>query len=146
MGWIWRLCAFQHNKHKGVVKLQYAGAYNPLYIIRNDKSAQISDDIEIIKADRQPVGYYEVKVEQSFTNHDIELQKGDTVYIFSDGYQDQFGGPKGKKFSRSQFRELLCSVQDKSMSEQHDILNKTIEKWKGSEEQVDDILVIGMRF
>jgi len=141
------LCAFRHDKKNGNTKLQYAGAYNPLYIIRNNKSTQSSDDIEIIKADRQPVGYYyEGKEEQPFTNHDIELQKGDTIYIFSDGYQDQFGGPKGKKFSRSQFRELLCSVQDKNMSEQHDILNKAIEKWKGNEEQVDDILVIGMRF
>jgi len=133
------LCAFQQDKDNGVVNLQYAGAYNPLYLIRNE-----SVELFEIKADRQPVGYYEGH-DKPFTSHHLQLQKGDTLYIFSDGYQDQFGGPKGKKFSRSQFRELLCSVQDKSMSEQHDILDKTIEKWKSAEEQVDDILVIGIR-
>lgn len=148
------LCAFRHDQKNGNTKLQYAGAYNPLYIIRNDKNTQNSDGIEIIKADRQPVGYYEDKEEQPFTNHEIELQKGDTIYIFSDGYQDQFGSIKDKKFSQKRFRELLYSIYEKPMKTQKQILDTTIEEWKSHMDpvsgknfkQTDDILVIGMRF
>ncbi|MBW8049799.1 MAG: SpoIIE family protein phosphatase [Cytophagales bacterium] len=128
----------------GIATLQYAGAYNPLYIFRNIKNSDNANGLEVIKADRQPVGYYGDN-EKPFTNHHLQLRKGDTLYIFSDGYQDQFGGSEGGKFSPGQFRELLFSVQDKKMSEQHDVLDKTIEDWKGNEEQLDDILVIGVR-
>ena len=83
---------------------------------------------------------------QSFTNQEIKLQKGDTIYIFSDGYPDQFGGPKGKKFKHKQFQELLMSLQDKTMDQQRTILDQTIMTWMGELEQIDDILVIGARF
>ena len=73
------------------------------------------------------------------------MKKNDTVYIFSDGYSDQFGGPDGKKFKYGNFKKLLLSIQDKSMMDQKQILDQTIEDWRGNLEQVDDILVIGVR-
>lgn len=121
-------------------KLQYAGAFNPLYIIRKD-----SQDVEEIKANKFPIGNFVGEEEQKFTNHEMDLNEGDTIYIFSDGYADQFGGPKGKKFRYKNFRDLLLSIQDKSMDEQQKILDDAIESWKGSLEQIDDILVIGIR-
>ena len=116
--------------------LQFAGAYNPLWIIRNG---------EIIekKADRQPVGEFRIK--DPFTMYQLELQPGDSIYIFSDGYVDQFGGEKGKKFKTKAFRELLLSIQDKSMDEQNLFLNETFETWRGNHEQVDDVCVIGVK-
>ena len=81
----------------------------------------------------------------SFTNHEIKLTKGDTIYLFSDGFVDQFGGPNGKKFKSKQFKQLLIDIQEKNMTEQKAILDKTIESWKGDLEQVDDILVMGIR-
>ena len=98
-----------------------------------------------VKADRQPVGFHEDN-EKPFTHHEVQLEKGDTVYIFSDGYQDQFGGPKGKKFKMVKFKKLLLSIQGQTMHEQKDILEDTMRKWQGDQEQVDDILVMGIRF
>jgi len=80
-----------------------------------------------------------------FNNHVVELNKGDTFYLFTDGYADQFGGPKGKKFKYAQFKQLLVSIQEKTMDEQHDILHQTMADWKGQLEQIDDILVMGVR-
>jgi len=147
------ICALHHNKDKGVVNLQYAGAYNPLYIIRNMKNSDNTNGLEEIKADRQPVGYYEGD-EQPFTSHQLQLQKGDVIYIFSDGYADQLGGDRCKKFGYNRFRQLLTDISDKNMEEQKQILDKTIEAWKDHIdpyddkplEQMDDILVMGMRF
>ncbi len=119
-------------------ELQFAGAYNPLYIIRSG-----SQEIEQIKGNKFPVGPF--IGEQEFTNHTIQLNPGDTVYVFSDGYADQFGGEKGKKFRYKNFRELLVGMQDKEMYEQKELLDSTIESWRGDLEQVDDILVIGIR-
>ena len=129
------LCSIDKNNSV----IHYAGAYNPLWLVRN---GEIID----YPADRQPVGIYGDNRDTPYTAHTIELQKGDSVYIFSDGYADQFGGPNGKKFKYSQFKKLLIKIQDKSMDEQRDILNTTIEKWMGEEEQIDDILVVGIRF
>ena len=101
-----------------------------------------------VKADRMPIGIQiEKNIENlpSFSNNEIKLTKGDTLYIFSDGYTDQFGGKNGKKFKSRQFKELLISIQHKTMPEQKEILDKTIKEWKGNLEQVDDILVIGIR-
>jgi serine phosphatase RsbU (regulator of sigma subunit) len=82
---------------------------------------------------------------QNFTNHSIQLQKGDSIYIFSDGYADQFGGPKGKKFMAGNFRQLLSDVSKLPIERQKTMLNQTIEEWRGNLEQVDDILIIGVK-
>ncbi|MCB0410287.1 MAG: SpoIIE family protein phosphatase [Flavobacteriales bacterium] len=116
--------------------LQYAGAHNPLWIIRN------SEIIEI-KANKQPIGKFDNP--EPYTTHHIELQENDSLYIFSDGYVDQFGGEKGKKFKAKAFRELLLNIQDKSMEEQKQIIDDAFETWKGPIEQIDDVCVIGVR-
>lgn len=119
--------------------LQYAGAYNPLYLVRNGELFET-------KADKFPIGgALKDSEHRTYTSHTFQLQPNDTVYIFSDGYADQFGGEKGKKFMVKQFRQLILSIQDKSMEEQKRYLNYIIEQWRGGHEQVDDILVMGMR-
>ena len=120
------------------LELEYAGAYNPLYIIRNKELIQT-------KADKFPIGLFVGDKKRKFQNHKIQLQKGDCLYTFSDGYADQFGGPNGKKFMANQFRELLLEISDKPITTQKEILNKTIENWRGQLDQVDDILVIGLK-
>jgi serine phosphatase RsbU (regulator of sigma subunit) len=120
------------------LELQFAGAYNPLYLIREGKLLQT-------KADKFPIGLFLGEEKRKFTNHKIQLQKGDCVYIFSDGYADQFGGPNGKKFMANHFRDLLLDVHKHPIDKQRDILNKTIEEWRGPLDQVDDILVIGLK-
>ncbi len=127
------LCAIS----KDLKQLEYAGANNPLYIVRDG-------EIMVTKADKFAIASFEDGTEH-YTNHEFELQKGDLVYVFSDGYADQFGGVKGKKFMYRQFRELLVSIKDEPMSKQKEMLDQEIETWKGSFEQVDDILIIGVR-
>jgi ligand-binding sensor domain-containing protein/serine phosphatase RsbU (regulator of sigma subunit) len=129
------LCAF--DRKTGI--LEFAGAYNPLWIIRNNELIEI-------KANKFPIGNSRMGEDNKFTNHDIPLTKGDTIYIFSDGYCDQFGGPTGKKFKASALKQLLIASQHLSMNEQRDLLDSTIENWRGSHEQVDDILIIGTRY
>ena len=144
-------------------KLQYSGANNPLYLILNDRTNNNDRMIEYkehsniqsfnhslieIKADKMPIGIHKVaKIADlpSFTNNEIKLTKGDTIYLFSDGYVDQFGGPNGKKFKSKQFKQLLVDIHKKDMTEQKAILDKTIEDWKGNIEQIDDILIMGIR-
>ena len=118
------------------MKLQYAGAHNPLWIIR---------DGEIIetKADKQPIGQFDNP--EPYKTHSFDLKSGDLIYIFSDGYVDQFGGEKGKKFKSRAFRDLLLSIQDKSMEEQKEIIDEAFEAWKGALEQIDDVCVIGVK-
>lgn len=116
--------------------LQYAGANNPLYIVRNGELLET-------KADKQPIGAYET--EQFFQNHEIVLQKGDVIYLFSDGYADQFGGPKGKKYNYKQFKQLLLDVAHLPVEEQQKTLINTHKKWKNDQEQLDDICVMGIR-
>ena len=125
------------NVNTKTMTLDYAGANNPLYIIRNGELTEY-------KADKQPIGYY-LGSNDPFTNKQVEIQEGDSIYIFSDGYPDQFGGPNGKKFKYRPFKELLISIQDRSMQEQGDILDKKMKQWKGELEQVDDICVLGIR-
>jgi serine phosphatase RsbU (regulator of sigma subunit) len=129
------LCSFDAKTNV----LQYAGAYNPLYLVRKGELIET-------KADKFPIGgALEDSDSRQYTSHSVQLHKGDTIYIFSDGYADQFGGEKGKKFMVKQFRQLLLSIQNLSMEEQKTYLNNTIEAWRGKHEQVDDILIIGMR-
>lgn len=117
--------------------LQFAGANNPVCIVTNGDLLEIKGDKQAI------VGGTQASV--PFTTHEIELQKGDCIYIFSDGYADQFGGDKGKKFKYSRLKELLVSVSHKPMHEQEAVLHTAIEQWRGNLEQVDDILVLGVR-
>lgn len=118
--------------------LKYAGAHNPLWIIR-----QGAQEVEEIKADKQPIGRY--AEHKPFTSHEIELFEGDTVYIFSDGFADQFGGEKGKKFKAKNFKKLLLSIQGESMERQKELIDLAFENWRGSLEQLDDVCVIGVR-
>ncbi len=118
-------------------KLEYAGANNPLYFIRDGEFTQI-------KGDKVPIGG-DQEGEHQYTNHELDIRSGDVIYIFSDGYPDQFGGPKGKKFKYKPFKELLLAEHHRPMSEQQKLLDQTIEEWRGELEQIDDILVIGVR-
>jgi serine phosphatase RsbU (regulator of sigma subunit) len=146
------LCSLQGNT------LKYAGANNPLWIIRPRHSAldaesqneetigqASNDDYELLetKANKQPIGKFDELL--PYTTHTFELQKGDSIYIFSDGYVDQFGGKKGKKFKAAAFRTLLLSIQNKTMDKQQQIINTTFEDWKGNLEQIDDVCIIGVR-
>jgi len=129
------ICAIDLQK----CEVQFSGAFRPLYHFSKG-------ELNEIKGDKFPIGGHQRQGEQHFTNHTIKVQKGDTIYIFSDGYVDQFGGPRGKKFMNKQLKELLSGIQDKSMAEQHQLLQAKLEEWQGDLEQVDDILVMGMRF
>jgi len=117
--------------------LEYAGAYNHLYYIRDHM-------LNVIKADRMPVGISE-KYIAPFTNHMMDIQKGDLFYMFTDGFADQFGGPQKKKFRVGNLRELLLDIHEKEMTEQKRILYETFINWKGKELQVDDVLSIGIK-
>jgi serine phosphatase RsbU (regulator of sigma subunit) len=121
------------------LEMQYAGANNPIYIVRNKNFIEIKADKQAIGADTEDA---HIKV---FKNNIIPLEKGDCIYLFTDGYADQFGGPLGKKFKYKKFQELLVEMQDNTMDEQKHILNYHHELWRGDLEQVDDILVIGVR-
>ncbi|MCK4661496.1 MAG: SpoIIE family protein phosphatase [Bacteroidales bacterium] len=127
------LCAIDKTKYC----LQYSGANNPLFIIRNN-------ELIIYKPDKMPIGIH-IRDYKPFTNNIINLKKGDLIYIFSDGYIDQFGGKSGKKFMSKNFKELLLNINQKPIKEQLEILDNTIEDWKKDTEQIDDILVIGIR-
>ncbi len=118
--------------------LNYAGANNPIYIVRDDELIEVSPD-------KMPVSIYK-NINKPFTNHKIKLTTGDLIYMFTDGYADQFGGEKAKKFKYRQFKQLFLKIKDTSMFEQKIALDKTFERWSGNLEQVDDILVIGVRY
>jgi len=117
-------------------KLAYAGAHNPLWIIRNGALMET-------KANKQPIGKFD-KIDPYHTHH-FDLEKGDTIYLFSDGLVDQFGGTDGKKLKAKHFKELLLSIQDKPMEEQSTFIENAFDQWKGKLEQVDDVCVIGVR-
>ena len=150
------LCAF--NPDEG--RLQWAGANNPLWIVRKSDPAVISTVIERspagakveqmgdcvfieVKADKQPIGKY--GEEKPFTNHDISLSQGDVLYIFSDGYPDQFGGERGKKYKSGKLKKYFLSIKDQPMVQQRTLLSEEFENWRGDIEQIDDVCVIGVR-
>ncbi len=118
------------------LQLKYAGAYRPLWIVRNHKIIEI-------QADKQPIGKFDNPY--PYTCHKIDLEVGDIIYLFSDGYADQFGGEKGKKMLNKRFKALLLQHCNKDMDDQKRILFEAFEKWKGDLEQVDDVCVIGVK-
>ena len=118
--------------------LEYAGANNPVFIISDGK-------LNIIKGSKLTVGSMEEDKVEPPVNHSIQLTKGDCFYIFSDGYVDQFGGEGNKKFKTSKFQELLISITNQPMPEQEKSISQAFKNWKGKNEQVDDVLVIGIR-
>jgi ligand-binding sensor domain-containing protein/serine phosphatase RsbU (regulator of sigma subunit) len=125
--------------------LEYAGANRPLWIFRKGKRGE--EAFEMIKANKFPIGGLEMEneVKRQFTNHSIPVEKGDIIYIFSDGYADQFGGNKGKKFMVGNMQKLVADIYQKPIKEQEQILHKNFLDWKGELEQIDDVLVIGFR-
>ena len=120
--------------------MEYAGASNPIYMVRKGELQQLT-------VDKIAIHLFTNSSEKTFTNYSVQIEKGDQIYLFSDGYADQFGGPFGKKFMRKQFQKLLLSIQNRTMLEQKEILDRTIEDWKNAagEEQTDDILVVGFK-
>jgi len=136
-------------------ELHYAGANNPVYIIRDKKQANGKDlvpylsidneDYQLfeIKGDRQPIGVH--WEETAFTNHSVMLEENDAFYLFSDGFVDQYGGEQRKKFKSLPFKRLLLSIQGEKMSKQGHILENTFENWRGDVEQIDDVSVIGVK-
>jgi serine phosphatase RsbU (regulator of sigma subunit) len=118
--------------------LEYSGAYNPLFIYRDGELLET-------KGNRFPCGAFVGEEIRTFTNHIIPVEKDDMIYVFSDGYADQFGGPNGKKFMMRRFRGYLKSIHGKPVAEQHILLQKQLKNWKGKLEQVDDIVIMGVR-
>ena len=118
------------------MKLQYAGANNPLWVVRNGQ-------IISFRADKRPIGKFDFNL--PYQTHDFELEKGDVIYLFSDGYADQFGGDKGKKFKLKAFMALIERISETSMEEQHQILETEFENWRGDLDQIDDICIMGIR-
>lgn len=124
--------------HKHSNEVLFAGANNPIYHITNGELHQI-------KGDKFPVGAFIEDKIQKFTTKRFTVEKGDSIFLFSDGYADQFGGPKGKKYKYAQFQEKLKAIQQLPLTQQHDVMRKEFLDWKGSHEQVDDVLLVGIK-
>lgn len=144
------LCTLDYSKNE----LVFAGAKNPLYIVRkneallpNDIIKQSNEFYSLIefKGDKQPIGNHSDAKLEPFSNHIIPIFPNDIIYTFTDGFPDQFGGEKGKKFNYKRFRELLISMGDLSMEAQEKKLANTFDDWKGNLEQIDDLLIIGVK-
>ncbi|RPI46138.1 MAG: hypothetical protein EHM46_00930, partial [Bacteroidetes bacterium] len=119
-------------------ELQYAGGFNPLILVSRGELTKIS-------ADPMPVGIGAISG-RNFTRHTFNIRKGDVVYLFSDGYEDQFGGPDDKKFSRGRYRDFLLEIHHLPMEEQKRMLEQSLDAWQGDQDQTDDITVLGIRF
>ena len=129
------LCVIDKQKQT----VEFAGAFRPLYLVRDNK-------IEEIKGDRFSVGMLEESMDSPQINkHKFEYRKDDMIYLFTDGYADQFGGPEGKKYKYRRFRYLLLTIHKFPMDQQRDYLARSIEQWQGNHEQVDDILIVGFK-
>ncbi len=127
------LCIYDKTRNT----VQYAGAFNPLYLIRNN-------ELTVYKADNMPIGIHIVE-ETNFRNHTIRVEQGDCFYIFSDGFQDQFGGKEGKKFLSKSMKRMFTEVHKQPMPQQKEIIHRTLQQWMEGFEQVDDIIVLGVR-
>ncbi|MFB6306778.1 MAG: tetratricopeptide repeat protein, partial [Flavobacteriales bacterium] len=128
------LCALNSKTNE----LQWAGANNPLWVIRPN-----AKEVEDIKPNKEPVGKFAGGT--PFTSHTIQLEEGTSLYMFSDGFPDQFGGEKGKKYKAKRMKEFLLNIQNESMEKQRALMDKEFEEWKGENEQVDDVCVIGLK-
>lgn len=126
------------------MEIQFAGAFNPLLLCRFNKEVEEGRELIEFKADRMPVGISD-RDKKNFTNHSVRFKKGDVFYMFSDGYADQFGGTANKKFKMKAFKDLLLANFDKPLSLQALILDETLMNWQGDNEQIDDILVMGIK-
>ena len=120
-------------------KIAFAGAHNPLWLIRNEELTEV-------KSDKMPVGLDEFHVNESFSVKTIDILQGDVIYLFSDGYADQFGGEKNKKFTYKQLKEVLLNIHTLSMKQQKVVLENTFLNWKKDEEQIDDVCIMGLKF
>lgn len=147
------LCLMDRNTGE----LKYAGANNPIYIVRKGNEPLINNGVEVkvnmevgefhlyeVKGDKQPIGLYEDR--KSFKQHHFQLLKGDRIYIFTDGYADQFGGPKGKKLKYKPFKKHIMESQSLSMTDQKETMNRVFEDWKKDNEQVDDVCLWGVEY
>lgn len=120
----------------------YASANNPLYIVRTNKTDN-KKELHIYKADKQPCGFYHDQ--KPFNSQNIDLIEGDCIYTFTDGFPDQFGGPLGKKYMHKQFKEFLVKIAHLNFNDQKTQLAQSLDIWKGNLDQVDDVLVIGIK-
>ena len=118
-------------------KLQFSGAYNPLYIIREGELIEQ-------KGDRMPIGVH-ARDKEAFSNHKVNLLAGDQLYFFTDGFADQFGGPKGKKMNYKRFKNLILEQENQELPQQRENMLLAFNDWKGKQEQLDDVLVIGVK-
>jgi serine phosphatase RsbU (regulator of sigma subunit) len=127
------LCVIDRSKNI----IQYSGAYNNLYLIRNEELTEY-------QADRMPIGIFDLS-DKEFTSTNIPILSGDIIYMFSDGYADQFGGPNNKKFKYSAFKNLLLNVHNLPLRKQKKQLENEFLKWKGDNPQTDDVLIMGLK-
>lgn len=143
------------NINYSTLTLQYAGAFNSMCLIRKNIAATYTprsnrevfygDDLLEIKSDKLPIGSNTDGIADTFTNHTFQLKKDDLIYIYTDGYADQFGGPKSKKFKYNKLKDVLVSMAGLPVETHFSILDKALQAWQGEQEQVDDVLVIGVR-
>ena len=152
------LCSIQHNAEDDTFTLQFAGAYNPIYIISkhnyeplqsfkidDEGSSQEDNHLFEVKGDRQPIGISLISTQKPFTNHTIQLSKGDCIYIFSDGYADQFGGDQNRKFNYRRLKSLIVKIHHMPMLSQKDKLQQSLREWQRDHEQIDDVCVMGIK-
>jgi serine phosphatase RsbU (regulator of sigma subunit) len=119
-------------------EMNYSGAFNPVYVVKKNNILEL-------QGDAMPIGIA-ANEEKSFTDHYCELEEGDTLYFFTDGYVDQFGGPKGKKFKYQPFRSLILAISALPIHKQKEKLIETFNAWKGNLPQLDDVLILGWRY
>jgi serine phosphatase RsbU (regulator of sigma subunit) len=128
------LCVVDFEKHV----LQYSGAFRPLYLFRDNEFIEL-------RGDPMPIGYYHEE-KLFFQNQEMVFRKNDMIYMFSDGFVDQLGGPHRKTYKSKRFKQLLREIHQEPLSEQKKILESEYEVWKSNNEQIDDILIMGVRF
>lgn len=126
-----------YNNKTGI--LEFSGAMQSIYLVRNGNLFEF-------EGNKFPVAGWQIEKERNFTSHQIELQKNDIIYLLSDGFSDQFGGPLNKKFNRRRLKQMLLSVAKHPMELQKEMIIHVFNKWKGNEEQVDDVSLIGIKF